>query len=235
MPIFAILMPSAEFDGVVVNAVHPDSRHQVADGQWLIYARGTADSVSRLLGIWGGLCGPMVVFELCDAGGRHSQETWDWIDQHKEPTPVDAREYKNEVLTGDSRALRAEVVHLKTELHKAALLTRQSAEQSKDDIKNLKDDNKKLEYKLQNLQHKLRDNQAGFLPFKRHPGSVVGSFRSVHHIPLTEDDCLRSTGGRDQPLGFLCENDEQRSQINEVLDPPVKRRVLSFPRTRRYK
>lgn len=80
MTIFAVMATSDPVKlAQAIGTVFPLDAMQVASGQWIIAATGTAKDVSDRLGITDGSNGAAIVFTTAGYYGRAGNNVWEWM------------------------------------------------------------------------------------------------------------------------------------------------------------
>jgi hypothetical protein len=94
MPIFVILPQNPDAQAKLPAAVfgaYPDANKKLADHNWLVAGKGTAQDVSANLGITlkdnsPGPTGTAIVLEVASYYGRATTDIWDWVKAKWEAT-----------------------------------------------------------------------------------------------------------------------------------------------------
>jgi hypothetical protein len=95
MPIFVILPQNPDSRAKLPAAVaqaYPDAHKMLADQNWLVAGKGTAQDVSANLGITlkdnaaPGPTGTTIVLEVASYYGRATTDIWDWVKAKWEAT-----------------------------------------------------------------------------------------------------------------------------------------------------
>ena len=95
MPIFVLLpqndVAQANLPAAVAR-VYPDAHKKLANHNWLVAGKGTAQEVSKKLGITfpdnptAGPVGTVMVLEIASYYGRATTDIWDWVKTKWEAT-----------------------------------------------------------------------------------------------------------------------------------------------------
>jgi hypothetical protein len=94
MPIFVILPQNSDAQAklpAAVSKAYPDAHKKLADHNWLVAGKGTAQEVSANLEITlkdnsPGPTGTTIVFEVASYYGRATTDIWDWVKAKWEAT-----------------------------------------------------------------------------------------------------------------------------------------------------
>jgi hypothetical protein len=95
MPIFVLLPQNPDAQAKLPAAVaraYPDANKALANHNWLVAGKGTAQDVSANLGITSkdnsgpGPVGTTIVFEVASYYGRATTDIWDWVKAKWEAT-----------------------------------------------------------------------------------------------------------------------------------------------------
>ncbi|MFI5399296.1 MAG: hypothetical protein ACHQ9S_27520 [Candidatus Binatia bacterium] len=65
--------------GTAIPKTYPSDYFKVAEGQWLVVDKGTAQEVSNKLGITDGANGGALVVAVSGYYGRKAANLWEWI------------------------------------------------------------------------------------------------------------------------------------------------------------